>query len=159
MTKTARTTPKTTPRWSSWGWDDSLPFQLRRASQAWTALWLDRVPDLTNPQFAVLLFLGQQRALDQSELGALASVDRSTLSVLVDRLEARGLVTKTMDPANRRRRIIELTDAGYRRLDEAAEVAEDVIGQVRQCFDAEEFEQLVRLLRTLGDMSPAPVPS
>jgi DNA-binding MarR family transcriptional regulator len=47
-----------------------------------------RVPDLTNPQFAVLLFLGQQGALDQSELGALASVDRSTLSVLVDRLEA-----------------------------------------------------------------------
>jgi MarR family transcriptional regulator, temperature-dependent positive regulator of motility len=116
-------------------------FQLRRASQAWTALWLDRVPDLTNPQFAVLLFLGQQGALDQSELGALASVDRSTLSVLVDRLEARGLVTKTMDPANRRRHIIELTDAGYRRLDESAEVAEDVIGQVRGHFEAEEFEQ------------------
>jgi MarR family transcriptional regulator, temperature-dependent positive regulator of motility len=159
MTKTARTTPKTTPKWSSWGWDDSLPFQLRRAAQAWTTLWLHRVPDLTNPQFAVLLFLGQRGALDQSELGALASVDRSTLSVLVDRLEARGLVTKTMDPANRRRRIIELTAAGYRRLDEAAEVAEDVIGQVRECFDAEEFEQLVRLLRTLGDMSQTPVPS
>jgi MarR family transcriptional regulator, temperature-dependent positive regulator of motility len=81
-----------------------------------------------NPQFAVLLLLGQQGALDQSELGALASVDRSTLSVLVDRMEARGLVTKTMDPTNRRRRIIELTDAGYRRLDDAAQVAEVVIG-------------------------------
>jgi MarR family transcriptional regulator, temperature-dependent positive regulator of motility len=107
----------------------------------------------------VLLLLGQHGALDQSELGALASVDRSTLSVLVDRLEARGLVTKTMDPANRRRRIIELTDAGYRRLDDAAEVAEVVIGQVRERFDAEGFEQLVRLLRNLGDMSPTPVPS
>jgi DNA-binding MarR family transcriptional regulator len=155
MAKTARTAP----RWSSYGWDDSLPFQLRRASQAWTTLWLHRVPDLTNPQFAVLLLLGQHGALDQSELGALASVDRSTLSVLVDRLEARGLVTKTMDPANRRRRIIELTDAGYRRLDDAAEVAEVVIGQVRERFDAEGFEQLVRLLRNLGDMSPTPVPS
>jgi MarR family transcriptional regulator, temperature-dependent positive regulator of motility len=150
---------RTTPRWSSWGWDDSLPFQLRRASQAWTTLWLHRVPDLTNPQFAVLLFLGQRGALDQSELGALASVDRSTLSVLVDRLEAKGLVTKTMDAANRRRRIIELSDAGFRRIDEVAEVAEVVIGQVRERFDAEEFEQLVRLLRTLGDMSQTPVPS
>jgi DNA-binding MarR family transcriptional regulator len=99
-----------------------------------------------NPQFAVLLLLGQQGALDQSELGALASVDRSTLSVLVDRMEARGLVTKTIDPTNRRCRIIELTDAGYRRLDDAAQVAEVVIGQVRECFDAEQFEQLVRLL-------------
>jgi DNA-binding MarR family transcriptional regulator len=64
-----------------------------------------------------------------------------------------------MDPANRRLRIIDLTDAGYRRIDEVAEVAEVVIGQVRERFDAEEFEQLVRLVRTLGDMSPTPVPS
>jgi DNA-binding MarR family transcriptional regulator len=64
-----------------------------------------------------------------------------------------------MDPTNRRRRIIELIDAGYRRLDDAAQVAEVVIGQVRERFDAEQFEQLVRLLRTLGDMSPTPVPS
>ena len=64
-----------------------------------------------------------------------------------------------MDPTNRRRPIIELTDVGYRRLDDAAQVAEVVIGQVRECFDAEQFEQLVRLLRTLGDMSPTPVPS
>jgi DNA-binding MarR family transcriptional regulator len=105
----------------------------------------------------VLLLLGQHGALDQSELGALASVDRSTLSVLVDRLEARGLVTKTMDRANRRRRIIELTDTGYCRVDDAAEVADVVIGQVRERFDAEGFEQLVRLLRNLGDMSPTPV--
>jgi MarR family transcriptional regulator, temperature-dependent positive regulator of motility len=140
-------------RWASLTWDDSLPFQLRRASQAWTALWLKRVPDLTNPQFAVLLLLGQHGALDQSELGILASVDRATISGLVDRLEARGLVSKTTDPNNRRRRIIELTDHGLRRLDKAAEVAEAVINEVEAHFDSEEFRQLVRLLHTLGDMS------
>jgi hypothetical protein len=46
-----------------------------------------------------------------------------------------------MDPANRRRRIIELTDDGHRRLDGSAA---DVIRQVREHFDAEEFDQLVR---------------
>lgn len=141
-------------RWSSWGWDDSLPFQLRRASQAWTALWLRHVPDLTNPQFAVLLLLGQHGPLDQAELGVLASVDRSTLSALLDRLEARRLVTRTIDPANRRRRIVELTDDGHRRLDDVAEAAEVVIGQVRARFDTREFAQLVSLLGALGDMSP-----
>jgi MarR family transcriptional regulator, temperature-dependent positive regulator of motility len=140
--------------WATWGWDDSLPFQLRRASQAWTALWLQRVPDLTNPQFAVLLLLGQHGALDQSELCALASVDRSTLSVLVDRLEAKGLVTKAIDPANRRRRIIELTDAGLRRLNEAADVAATVINDVHAQFGPDEFRQFVRILRALGDLSP-----
>src|ERR1700761_4366472 len=49
-----------------------------------------------------------------------------------------------MDPANRWRRIIALTDDGYGRLDGAAAVAEDVISQVRGHFDAKEFEQLMR---------------
>ena len=143
-------------RWPSVApWDDSLPYQLRRASQAWTALWLDRVPDLTNPQFAVLLLLGQRGPLDQSELSILASVDGATLSVLLDRLQARGLVTKTIDPANRRRRIVELTDNGYRRLDAAVNVAVGVIGEVRARFDPNEFQQLVRLLRALADMFPS----
>jgi DNA-binding MarR family transcriptional regulator len=57
----------------------------------------------------VLLLLGQHGPLDQAELGVLASVDRSTLSALLDRLEARRLVTRTIDLANRRRRIVELT--------------------------------------------------
>ena len=143
-------------RWPSVApWDDSLPYQLRRASQAWTALWLDRVPDLTNPQFAVLLLLGQRGPLDQSELSVLASVDRATLSVLLDRLLAQGLVIKTVDPANRRRRIVELTDNGYRRLDAAVNVAVGVIGEVRARFDPNEFQQLVRLLRALADMFPS----
>ena len=143
-------------KWPAVGpWDDSLPYQLRRASQAWTALWLDRVPDLTNPQFAVLLLLGQRGPLDQSELSVLASVDRATLSVLLDRLLAQGLVIKTVDPANRRRRIVELTDNGYRRLDAAVNVAVGVIGEVRARFDPNEFQQLVRLLRALADMFPS----
>ena len=136
-------------------WDDSLPYQLRRASQAWTALWLDRVPELTNPQFAVLLLLGQRGPLDQSELSVLASVDRATLSVLLDRLLAQGLVIKTVDPANRRRRIVELTDNGHRRLDAAVNVAVGVIGEVRARFDPNEFQQLVRLLCALADMFPS----
>lgn len=145
-----------TQKWPSVGpWDDSLPYQLRRASQAWTALWLDRVPDLTNPQFAVLLLLGQRGPLDQSELSVLASIDRATLSVLLDRLLAQGLVIKTVDPANRRRRIVELTDNGYRRLDAAVNVAVGVIGEVRARFDPNEFQQLVRLLRALADMFPS----
>jgi MarR family transcriptional regulator, temperature-dependent positive regulator of motility len=102
----------------------------------------------------VLLLLGQRGALDQSELCALASVDRSTLSVLVDRLEAKGLVTKAIDPANRRRRIIELTHAGLRRLNEAADVAATVINDVHAQFGPDEFRQFVRILRALGDLSP-----
>jgi hypothetical protein len=48
----------------------------------------------------------------------------------------------------------EFGSSGLRRLDEAAEVAEAVISNVQAEFEPGEFRQLVRLLRTLGDMSP-----
>jgi hypothetical protein len=44
--------------------------------------------------------------------------------------------------------------SGLRRLNEAAEVAEAVISDVQAQFEPDEFRQLVRLLGTLGDMSP-----
>jgi len=135
-------------------WDESLAHQLRRATQAWFALWQHRIPDLTNPQFAVLLMLSQRGALDQTTLGALVSVDRSTLTLLLDRLEARGLVTRAIDRTNRRRRIIELTDDGERRLDEAVAVAGALNEEVQAQLDRDELHRLIGLLRVLGDMSP-----
>ncbi|MFH8973776.1 MarR family transcriptional regulator BagL/FevM [Streptomyces sp. NPDC017890] len=132
--------------------EEALPHQLRRAGQAWTTLWQQRLPDLTSPQFAVLLALDDHGSLDQSALGALAAVDRSTLTVLLDRLEARGLVTKEMDPANRRRRIVALTDAGLRRLTEAVEEAERLHARVEESLGEERTRQLVEMLRVLGDL-------
>jgi DNA-binding MarR family transcriptional regulator len=132
--------------------EDALPHQLRRAGQAWAALWQHRLPDLTSPQFAVLLALDDRGSMDQSALGALTAVDRSTLTVLLDRLEARGLVTKEMDPANRRRRIVALTDAGRRRLAEGVEEAAQLHARVEELLGEKRTRQLVEMLRVMGDM-------
>jgi hypothetical protein len=44
--------------------------------------------------------------------------------------------------------------SGLRRLNEAAEVTAAVISDVQTKFEPDGFRQLVRLLGTLGDMSP-----
>ncbi|MEV5877482.1 MarR family transcriptional regulator BagL/FevM [Streptomyces sp. NPDC052101] len=134
--------------------DESLPHQLRRATQAWTLSWQQRVPDLTTPQFAVLLVLRDHGSMDQSALGALTAIDRSTLTPLLDRLEARELVTKEADPANRRRRIITLTEAGRRHLKAAVAEAARLHERLQLLFGEEELRRLVDALRTLGDMPP-----
>jgi DNA-binding MarR family transcriptional regulator len=56
------------------------------------------------------------------ELARSLRCDPSTVTFLADRLEQRGLVTRTVDPANRRVKILALTDSGHqarRRLVEA----------------------------------------
>lgn len=138
--------------------EEALPHQLRRAGQAWTTLWQQRLPDLTSPQFAVLLTLDDHGSMDQSALGALAAVDRSTLTVLLDRLGARGLVTKEMDPANRKRRIVALTDTGRRHLTEAVKEAGQLHAQVEELLGERRLGQLVDMLRVLGDMQAPPSP-
>ncbi|MFI1184448.1 MarR family transcriptional regulator [Streptomyces sp. NPDC020799] len=135
--------------------EESLPHQLRRATQTWTAHWQQRVPDLTSPQFAILLVLRERDGLDQSELGARTAIDRSTLTPLLDRMDARGLVTKAPDPANRRRRIITLTETGRHRLAQAIVEATRLHEGLEDVFGTDDLRRLVELLRMLGDMPPA----
>ncbi|MGP3966766.1 MarR family transcriptional regulator BagL/FevM [Streptomyces sp. 6N223] len=136
--------------------EEALPHQLRRAAQAWTALWQQRLPDLTNPQFAVMLVLDDHGSMDQSALGAMTAIDRSTLTVLLDRLEARHLVTRRTDPANRRRRIVALTDTGRDRLATAGEQARQLHARVEELLGERQLGHLVEMLRALGDMAEHP---
>ncbi|MQY10079.1 hypothetical protein SRB5_01830 [Streptomyces sp. RB5] len=133
--------------------EQALPHQLRRAVQSWTALWQQALPDLTSPQFAVLLVLDDHGAMDQSALGARAAIDRSTLTPLLDRLEGRGLVVKETDPANRRRRIIALTDAGRTRLADAGREAGRLHARAEEALGERRLAELIGMLRELGDLS------
>ncbi|MBU3062306.1 MarR family transcriptional regulator [Nocardia sp. NEAU-G5] len=131
---------------------DALPHQLRRGMQAWAAMWQQQFQDLTTPQYAVLALLDGHGSLDQSALGALAAMDRSTLSTLLDRLESQKLVTKAIESTNRRRRIVTLTDAGRVRLNEATPKMAQLIEDLEQLFGPDDMRRLVLLLRRLGDV-------
>jgi MarR family transcriptional regulator, temperature-dependent positive regulator of motility len=138
--------------------EDSLGQQVRRANQALSALWQDHMPELTRTQFSVLKALHENGPLDQSALGALTAIDRSTLTPLLDSLESRNLVEKAIDRTNRRRRIITMTAAGHSFLDEILPRWSRLDEQFRSSFHPHDFQNLMRMLRLLGDLSPtAPV--
>lgn len=125
--------------------------QLHRTSQAISAVWQRHLADLTTPQFAVLYVLAEHGELDQSALGALTSTDRSTLTPLLDRLDDRGLISKTIDPAKRRRQQIALTEAGRQRLSEAHGQAAKTERWIDEVLGETKARQLVDMLRALGD--------
>jgi MarR family transcriptional regulator, temperature-dependent positive regulator of motility len=112
------------------------------------------MPELTRTQFSVLKALHENGSLDQSTLGALTAIDRSTLTPLLDSLESRNLIEKTIDPTNRRRRIIAITSAGHFFLDEILPRWSRLDEQFRSSFDLDDFQNLMRMLRLLGDLSP-----
>lgn len=72
--------------------------------------------DLEMWDYVVLGGLDHGPAPTQSQLATAVGRDKTRLIPILDRLEARGLLRRTPDPADRRNRVVDLTDAGRRLL-------------------------------------------
>ena len=64
--------------------------------------------------YVVLLALGGQPLRTQAALAAAIGADKTRLIPVLDDLQARGLIEREPDPADRRVRLLRLTDAGRR---------------------------------------------
>jgi DNA-binding MarR family transcriptional regulator len=68
--------------------------------------------NLTHPQFLVLLVLNLRQPRTVGEIGQQLALSSATLSALLKRLEAIGLISRTRSKADERRLAVSLTDAG-----------------------------------------------
>ncbi|AZP23162.1 MarR family transcriptional regulator [Streptomyces aquilus] len=104
--------------------DDQLCFALYAASRAVTARYrplLDEL-QLTYPQYLVMLVLWEQDSISVRDLGAALQLESSTLSPLLKRLEAGGLLRRERRPEDERSVALTLTEAGARLRERAATV-------------------------------------
>ena len=94
--------------------DRQLCFALYSASLTMTRLYkplLDPL-GLTYPQYLVMLVLWETDKLSVSAIGERLSLDSGTLTPLLKRLEAAGLLTRLRDTADERRVHLSLTARG-----------------------------------------------
>ena len=94
--------------------DNQLCFALYSASLAMTKLYkpLLAALGLTYPQYLVMLVLWQGDGLAVSQLGERLALDSGTLTPLLKRLQAAGLLQRLRDSADERRVLLQLTPAG-----------------------------------------------
>ena len=136
------------PEWSM-VLDDQLCFALYAASRAVTSLYrpvLDAL-GLTYPQYLVLLVLWDRGSVPVRELGSALQLDYGTLTPLLKRLEAHGLLTRERRADDERSVLITLTEQGAAMRDKAAAIP-GFIGQAMS-LDPAEFDQLRASLRRL----------
>jgi DNA-binding MarR family transcriptional regulator len=108
--------------------DQQLCLALYTASRAMTARYRVALAPLglTYPQYLVMVLLWEQGSSSVSEIGQQLSLDSSTLSPLLKRLQAMGLVTRTRATTDERLMIIGLTDQGRALQQTEGEVAESM---------------------------------
>ena len=105
---------------------------------------------LTGPQRVTLRVLGRFPGLSAGELARILLVHPSTLTGVLQRLEARELVKRTPDAADGRRASLTLTAKG-RRLDVPARgTVESVVGHVVGCFRRDQVHLTSRVLAALA---------
>lgn len=103
--------------------------------------------DLTHAGLIVLHHL-QAQPRTQRELAVLCRVTDQTMSRTTERLERTGLVTRGVDPDDRRRTIAQITDAGGRTLARARREAGESQLLLGVVDDYEHFRaQLVKIIR------------
>jgi DNA-binding MarR family transcriptional regulator len=101
---------------------------IRRLHQHSTQVFQSRMQaagfDLTSVQFAALDAVAQAPDIDQASLAATISFDRATIGGVVDRLEQKGLVRRSVSAHDRRARQLRLTPEGEQWLAAARPVVE-----------------------------------
>lgn len=131
--------------------DNQLCFALYSASLAMTKVYkplLDKL-GLTYPQYLVMLALWEEDAQMVSALGQRLSLDSGTLTPLLKRLEAAGLVSRVRDTADERRVHIVLTASGRRLKTRATQIPQCMLAASQYSID--ELASLTQQLRGLRD--------
>ncbi len=108
--------------------DDQLCFALYAASRAVTARYRPLLDELglTYPQYLVMLVLWEQDSISVRDLGAALQLESSTLSPLLKRLEAGGLLRRERRTDDERSVAIRLTESGARLKERAWTVPVDI---------------------------------
>lgn len=105
---------------------------------------------VTGPQRLALRVIGLYPGLSAGELAAVLHVHPSTLTGVLRRLLAQGLVVRRDDPHDRRRAVLRLTAPGSRANIRRAGTVETAVAEALAAADAAEVHGAERLLARLA---------
>ncbi|MEM6463851.1 MAG: MarR family winged helix-turn-helix transcriptional regulator [Pseudomonadota bacterium] len=135
---------------------------IRRLQQIAVSIWLDENESSTlRPvQFAALTSVRACPGMDQMDLSRFIGFDRSTIQDVVIRLEKRGLVRREADPADKRRRVLFITDKGASALDDLVDSNRQAQERILAPLTPHErdvfMEMMTRLVQVNNRFSRAP---
>ena len=108
--------------------------------------YLDEL-DLTYTQYIAMMVLWEKKSVTVKELGTALFLDSGTLTPLLKKMEAKGLLNRRRSADDERNLIVTLTDAGEALRDRAVSVPVNMACNVN--LEPEEARELYRLLYKL----------
>jgi DNA-binding MarR family transcriptional regulator len=122
------------------------------AYQRWAAMIAGF--DVSPSQYKALMTLGETGLLCQQGLAELIGVDPRNAVPIVESLVERGLIERAVDPADRRRRMLDLTPAGRRVSGDLASIGAEIECDILRPLSRADQARLRQMMLVILD-SPA----
>ncbi|GAB3191156.1 MarR family winged helix-turn-helix transcriptional regulator [Hydrogenophaga aquatica] len=135
---------------------------IRRLHQISVGIFHQEVQDLnlTPVQYGALQTVHNQPGIDQRTLASRIALDTSTTAGVVDRLEARGLLQRSLSPEDKRVRLLTITPEGAELLRQALPGVLRAQEQILAPLSPQQRQTFVELLNLLveenNELSRAP---
>jgi DNA-binding MarR family transcriptional regulator len=100
-------------------------------------------------ELAVLVMLAGREPQSQQQAAQRLGVDRTTMVALLDTLEEKGLVSRHPHAEDRRRNVVDLTEAGQDVLEKGVRASDEAEREFLAPLDPQTARQLRAALRTL----------
>lgn len=132
--------------------DDRLIFLVSTAQQKLRTYLKNAMSEagvtITPAQSGILFLLKRKNGQTMSELTQVLSIDNSTLTGLVDRLERAGFVKRNAGMADRRASHVFITDRGSDEIERARSVIRRVNEKIKTGFTESEIDAFRKILQS-----------
>jgi DNA-binding MarR family transcriptional regulator len=106
-------------------------------------------------EFGVLVGISQTPGIDQKRLAAMMAFDATTVGQLIDNLEQKGWVRRTVSSNDRRVNIVDVTKVGHEILAEYRPKVIKAQHDALSCLSKEENKTLINLMARVIEANPA----
>jgi len=105
--------------------------------------------DLTPEQWGILVLLWERGSATQDELAHTACVDKSSMSRILSLMEGKGMITRQVDPANERKKVICATDKSLEVRERGFTIANATLRAAIQEVSPQEAEICMKVLASI----------
>ncbi len=105
--------------------------------------------NITPEQFGVLNNLVVHVGISQKALAELFSKDQTSIGKTIDRLENKKLITRTVDPADRRAVLLHLTTQGQELVAHTQPIMKEVDDEINALLPPEQVQQFIATINQL----------
>ena len=108
---------------------------------------------LTYPQYVVLMALWEKCGINVCDLVEKTKIDGGSLSLILDKLKSKSLISCASSKEDKRKKVISLTTKGAELKEKALQIPQKLSCSITN-FSPEEFEQLSNLIDKFNDAIP-----